>query len=136
MRIKMKLTRWNSVDIEHNSYIFSRRYCRFGKLIRTYVIDFEINNPANQFEKFIRRNKPLSTRRILSFIHWEIKTQFVRNSFNLSTHPTYVNRFCGMRHYGKELVDLIDKRMKSFPHQTDYPLANKLKLTVEKTFNL
>lgn len=136
MRIKMKVTRWATINIEHNNYVFSRRYCRLGKMI-THTYDFEQHNPAKAFDKFIRRNKPLSLRRIVSFMKWENGKVFVRNFNHLTyTPPIFVCRYCGMRHYGKELIDLIDKRINSFPNQTDYKLAERLKLTVEKTFNL
>jgi hypothetical protein len=131
----MKVTRWATINIEHNSSVFSRRYCRLGKMI-TNTFDFETHNPAKAFDKFIRRNKPLSLRRIVSFLKWETGTTFVGNFNSLTSYPTFVHRYCGMRHYGKELIDLIDKRIKSFPNQTDYKLAERLKLTVEKTFNL
>lgn len=132
----MKVGRWNQIKIEHNSFVFSRRYYRLGKLINTHAFDFDKDNPAKHFEKFIRRNKPISLRRVVSFLKWENGTPFVRNFYQLPTYPTFVHRYCGMRHYGKELIELIDKRVKSFPSQTDYELANKLKLTIEKTFNL
>lgn len=133
----MKVCRWNQIKTEqHNNNVFSRRYYRLGKLSNTYAIDFETSNPAQRFDKFIRRNKPISSRRVVSFLKWEQGTQFVRNFYSLPINEKYVCRFCGMRHYGKELIELIDKRVKSFPSQTDYELANKLKLTIEKTFNL
>ena len=132
----MKVCRWNEIKTEHNSYVFSRRYYRLGRLINTHAFDFDKDNPAKHFDKFIRRNKPISSRRVTSFLEWEQGTQFVRNFYHLPTYPTFIHRYCGMRHYGKELIELIDKRVKSFPSQTDYELANKLKLTIEKTFNL
>lgn len=135
MRIKMKVTQWATINTERNSYVFSRRYCRLGKMI-TDTFYFETHNPAKAFDKFIRRNKPLSLRRIVSFLKWETRTVFVRNFNSLSNIPTFVHRYCGMRHYGKELIDLIDKRINSFPNQTDYKLAERLKLTIERTFNL
>jgi len=137
MRIKMKVCRWNEIKIEHNSFVFSRRYYRLGKLINTHAFDFDKDNPAKHFDKFIRRNKPLSLRRVVSFLKWESGTgQFISNFYSLPNNEKYVRRYCGMRHYGKELIELIDKRVKSFPSQTDYELANRLKLTIEKTFNL
>lgn len=132
----MKVCRWNQIKTEHSSYVFSRRHYRLGKLSNTYAIDFETGNPAKHFDKFIRRNKPLSLRRVASFLKWEQETQFVRNFYKLQTYQTLAHRYCGMRHYGKELIELIDKRVKSFPSQTDYELVNNLKLTIEKTFNL
>lgn len=93
-------------------------------------------NPAANFEKFVKRNKPLSTRRVLSFLKWDRYSVFERNFWNLPNNQKYVSRFCGNRQYGKELIDLIDKRIKSFPDQTDHKLAELLKLTIEKTFVL